>query len=101
MRVGAFQPRIGPSAGKVGNVLFALGDPDALEWWCRGRKATRLEILDAIHSGLPLLRQMAEQDGPMAVDEFNRQCARVLELVPRETTPPDHPAPGDLGSVPL
>jgi hypothetical protein len=36
----------------------------------------------SINSGLPLLRKLAEEDGPTAIEEFNRQHRRALELVP-------------------
>jgi hypothetical protein len=77
-----FRPSVGYKVSQVGNVLFALGDPTALEWWHRGRQATREEIMASINSGLPLLRKLAEEDGPAAIEEFNRQHARALELVP-------------------
>jgi hypothetical protein len=63
-------------------VLFSLGDPTKLEWYCRGQTATRDEILQSINSGLPLLRKLAEQDGPDAIVEFNNQVERGMALVP-------------------
>jgi len=51
-------------------------------WFCEGRKATRGEVLDSIGSGVPLLRQLAEKDGPPAIEEFDRALAGALELVP-------------------
>jgi hypothetical protein len=63
-------------------ILFSLGDPIALEWYARGRKATRDEIIDSIDSGLPLLREVAERDGPAAVEEFNQRHADAMALLP-------------------
>src|SRR5262252_7531368 len=48
---------VGDHAGKF---VFNLGDPERLSWWREGRTATRAEILDAIASGLPLLRAMCD-----------------------------------------
>src|SRR5437660_2185721 len=48
-------------------ILFEVGDARALEWYARGRKATRDEIMASIEGGLPILRDMAEKEGPDAV----------------------------------
>jgi len=62
--------------------LVHLGEPREVLWFCEGRKATRGEVLDSIGSGVPLLRQLAEKDGPPAIEEFDRALAGALELVP-------------------
>lgn len=38
-----------------GGFLIHTGEPISVEWWTRGRLATRAEVLDAIDSGMPLL----------------------------------------------
>lgn len=64
-------------------LLFDLvGSPTSLHWFSHGRHATREEIMAAIDSGLPLLRGMAEREGPEAVAELGRQIERGLALVP-------------------
>lgn len=63
-------------------VLFRVGDPITLEWFCEGREATRLEIMDSIESGLPILRDMAERQGPAAEKQLQRQVEQALNLVP-------------------
>jgi hypothetical protein len=42
-----------------GNPLITMGTPTAVEWWCRMNPATRAEVEDSIHSGLPSLEAMA------------------------------------------
>ena len=49
-----------------GGTLFDIGDPKETLWFARGRAATRGEVLASIDSGLPILAEMAEKDGPEA-----------------------------------
>ncbi len=65
-----------------GGLLFDVGPPLRTLWFARGRAATGNEILDAIDSGLPVLRGMAEAEGPAAVAELERLHAAALMLVP-------------------
>lgn len=67
-----------------GGLLFELGDPVATFWYARGRKATRTEILAAMESGLPILREVAEADPAGAVEHLDREYARALRLVPAD-----------------
>jgi hypothetical protein len=69
-----------PGAGE--GVLFEIGRPTATEWYCRGRRATRDEVLLAFRTGVPTLRGQAEIDGPQAVRVFHRQLEEALSLVP-------------------
>jgi len=66
----------------TGGVLFSLGEPTKLEWYCRGQPATRDEIMASIDSGLPLLRAEADKDGPEAIAELDQMITRGLALVP-------------------
>lgn len=68
--------------GEAGEPLFRLGDPQGLEWIAEGRSASRAEILESIESGLPLLRELAEAEGPQAMDAFNSAVYRGMQLVP-------------------
>jgi hypothetical protein len=63
-------------------VLFTIGDPQRVEFYAEGRKATPDEIMASIESGLPILREIAEQDGPGAVAELEQMYNRAIELVP-------------------
>lgn len=65
-----------------GGLLFGVGDPTAVRWFAQGRDATRVEVLDAIGSGLPLLRDMAAAEGEGALAALDGMHAAALELVP-------------------
>jgi hypothetical protein len=66
----------------TGGVLFTVGDPIETRWFAEGREATRDEVLASIDSGLPLLREPAEADGPDAVAALERMHRAALDLVP-------------------
>lgn len=65
-----------------GGTLFHIGDCKQALWFARGREATRDEVLASIDSGLPILREMAEQDGAGAVAELEVMHAAALEHIP-------------------
>jgi hypothetical protein len=65
-----------------GGALFEIGDPEHVEFYAEGRKATHDEILQSMESGLPLLMGVAEDEGPEAVSELQRLYSKALELVP-------------------
>lgn len=65
-------------------LLFYIGEPKRALWFAEGREATRAEVLASIGSGLPLLREMAEEDGPDAVAELERMHSAALAHVPRD-----------------
>jgi len=70
--------------GAADGVLFKIGRPFKVEWYCRGRTATRGEVLDAIESGIPLLREAAEKhDGPEGIAHLETQITEARRLVPR------------------
>jgi hypothetical protein len=69
-----------------GGVLFRVGDPQRVEFYAEGRKATHDEIMASIDSGMPILREMAERDGPDAVVELDQMYVKAMELVPREAS---------------
>lgn len=62
--------------------LFRIGEAERVYWWREGRQATREEILVSIESGLPLLREPAEQQGPHAVTQLKKQIADAMVLLP-------------------
>lgn len=53
-----------------GGILFRVGDPDHLSRWREGRPATVAELREAFDSGLPILKGVAESEGPAAVREL-------------------------------
>lgn len=62
--------------------LFRVGDALSVEWWARGRRATREEVMASIDSGLPLLRETAQTQGPNATIELDRLYSSAMRLVP-------------------
>lgn len=67
-----------------GESLFFIGDPKRALWFAHGREATRAEVLASVDSGLPILRDMAEEEGPEAIAELERMHAAALAWVPPE-----------------
>ena len=65
-----------------GGALFQLGDPEKVEYFAEGRVATRDEILASMESGLPLLMEVAKDEGDDAVAALNKMYDRALQLVP-------------------
>jgi hypothetical protein len=65
-----------------GGALFNVGDPEQVEFYAEGRAATHDEIMASINSGLPILQEMAERDGPEAVAELAKMYDKAMELVP-------------------
>lgn len=65
-----------------GGVLFRIGDPEHIEWFSEGRKATRAEIDESIRTGLPILEKMAEEDGPEAEQMLAKQLREAQVLLP-------------------
>lgn len=63
-------------------LLFEIGEPTDIRWVREGRTATREEIMESMESGYPILLEMAERDGPMAVRDMQAQWEVALELVP-------------------
>ena len=65
-------------------VLFRIGDPVEVLWYAEGRPATRHEVAESVRTGLPILGEMAEAEGPKAVAalESMRVSAERLWPVP-------------------
>lgn len=53
-----------------GGELLTVGDPERVEWWAKGRPATRAEVLASVESGLPALYNEADREGPVARAEL-------------------------------
>ena len=67
-----------------GGVLFKVGDPTEVEWWARGREATRDEVLHSISTGLPALRKIAVEESSEAMAALDAQVIVALSLIPEE-----------------
>jgi hypothetical protein len=64
-----------------GGRLINVGDPVSATWLAEGRPATRTEVMASIDSGMPILRDMCEQDLG-ALDALERSYQRALQVVP-------------------
>lgn len=67
-----------------GGMLIRIGDPTQTLWFTEGRPSTRVEALASIDTGLPLLADMAEQEGPRAIRELEAMHRAALQLIPAE-----------------
>jgi hypothetical protein len=65
-----------------GRPLICVGEPVEVEWYCRGRKATRAEIEHSIETGLPTLLAAARMDGAEAVTQLMKQRRDIDALLP-------------------
>jgi hypothetical protein len=65
-------------------ILFQIGMPSSVSWWCRGRTATREEVAESIRTGLPLLEaEAAKERGAMPALQQAHQ--RAMQYLPSET----------------
>jgi hypothetical protein len=62
-------------------VLFTLGDPERIECYAEGRKATLDEVMHSIETGLPLLHAEAVKDGPEAITMFENMAKHGIALI--------------------
>lgn len=63
--------------------LFKLGEPERVDWYARGRAATREEVEESIRTGYPILLKEALKDGPKAVAELEKCLATAYPLLPK------------------
>jgi hypothetical protein len=73
-----------PFRAEIGmaGVLFQLGPLHGIEWWARGRQASRAEVMESIESGLPSLREVAELEGNGAVEALASATVNAMRLLP-------------------
>jgi hypothetical protein len=72
-----------PGVGE--GVLFQIGRPFKVEWYCKGRFATRAEVIEGIESGLPILREQAEtHDGAEGMALVEKQIVAAWKFIPKE-----------------
>jgi hypothetical protein len=64
--------------------IIRIGEPETVRFFCRGRKATNAEIMESIDSGMPILKEMARNEGPTAEKELAHQYHRAMKLIPAE-----------------
>lgn len=63
-------------------VLFDIGQARGVEWYAHGRDATRTEVEHSIDTGIPILMEMAEEEGPEAVQQLHRLHDAAKMLLP-------------------
>lgn len=66
-----------------GGVLFDIGEPERVEFYAKGRRATREELDESIRTGLPILENAAQMDGPDGVRALGHQVKRMNALIER------------------
>lgn len=76
-----------PEAGARKGILFLLGRAFKVEWYCKGRAATRAEVMESINTGLPLLRETNRIQGipdDEGEAEIGKHLAEAMKLVPKD-----------------
>ena len=67
--------------------LVRMGEPSEVLWYCRGRPATRAEVIAAWEAGCPTLERIAEAEGEQAVAHLREAQRRALRFHPAEAAP--------------
>jgi hypothetical protein len=62
--------------------LIKLAEPHRVDWWAKGRQATRAEIEESIATGYPELMKMAEREGPESVAKLKVLHADAMRFLP-------------------
>jgi hypothetical protein len=64
--------------------LFDIGEPQWVEWFARGRPASRAEALESMDSGMPILHEAAHNDDDprKACEQLDRQYVTACGLLP-------------------
>jgi len=62
--------------------LIKVGDPVETLWYAEGRPANRLEVLEAISRGLPILTEAAKLQGREAELELAKAIDQVRRILP-------------------
>jgi hypothetical protein len=64
-------------------VLFDVGAPTSVAWYCEGRPASRDEVEASFDSGCLILRDMAAREGAEAMRVLESQITTARVLLPR------------------
>jgi hypothetical protein len=62
-------------------VLFSIGEPSTVTWWCEGRPATRDEVEDSVDAGFPALEAAAALDGEDGKAALSRQLIESAPII--------------------
>ena len=72
-----------------GRPLLTMFEPHAVEWYAKGRAATRAEVEESIRTGLPSLRAMCDQEATVldtleAHGELDRRVRQMTRYLPND-----------------
>jgi hypothetical protein len=70
-------------------VLFNPGLPEHIEAYCEGREATLEEVSHSVATGIPILMEVAEKEGPEAVKLCHKMIAEGLARLQMHLTKAD------------
>ncbi len=65
------------------NVWFEMGEPGAINWYCRGRAATKVEATESLAAAMRVLSAAAALEGFDSEVELLTACQAVLPMLPR------------------
>lgn len=65
-----------------GGHLVELGEPSEVTWWKEGRMAARAEVIGAMVTGLPALREVAASEGADSLADLQRCIDRAQRFLP-------------------
>jgi hypothetical protein len=63
-------------------LLFDIGDPTSVSWWCEGRSATGDEVRESIATGLPSLEAMIGPDDRRGMAQLRHMRRKVEGMLP-------------------
>lgn len=66
-----------------GGVLIQMGKPTGVEWYCRGRAATREEVEESIDNGIGALEAVARTEAG-GIEALRRAQSRFEKFLPKE-----------------
>ncbi len=67
-----------------GGLLFQIWPATEVSFWCRGRLATRREVLESVDSGLPSLMDLACKQGAEAIAQLEQMVVDAGQYWPEE-----------------
>jgi hypothetical protein len=86
-----------PFTDNAGGWLIRIGAPLECLWYAEGRAATHDEVMASIDSGMPILENMANEQGPDAQRALRRQYLGARELVSKSVGTQPAPVPASPG----
>lgn len=62
--------------------IVDIGEPESVEWFTRGRTATREEVSSVMQERLPILSDMAREEGPRAMLALAKMVDAAMKYLP-------------------